>query len=113
MIFELNNLESKFVQGFTKAESAIMHWTKKVIAMQTQRRILQISDLTAPATLKLATMNEDVIFWKWISESSIGIVTDTSVYHWDIFDQNQAAPVEVFKRDQNLVVRCQTSKSEL
>ena len=88
-----------------KADSAIMHWTKQVIALKAQSRTLQIFDLDAKAKLKSATMNEDVVFWKWFSETSLGLVTDTAVYHWDVFDPNQAQPVEVFKRNQNLAVR--------
>lgn len=88
-----------------KADSAIMHWTKQIIALKAQARTLQIFDLGAKAKLKSATMNEDVVFWKWFSETSLGLVTDTAVYHWDVFDQNQPSPVEVFKRNQNLAVR--------
>jgi clathrin heavy chain len=87
-----------------KADSAIMHWTKQVIALKAQSRTLQIFDLGAKAKLKSATMNEDVVFWKWFSETSLGLVTETTVYHWDVFDPNQAAPVEVFKRNSNLNV---------
>lgn len=87
-----------------KADSAIMHWTKQVIALKAQSRTLQIFDLGAKAKLKSATMNEDVVFWKWFSETSLGLVTDTAVYHWNVFDQTQAAPVEVFKRNPNLTV---------
>ncbi|ESZ95336.1 clathrin heavy chain [Sclerotinia borealis F-4128] len=85
-----------------KADSAIMHWSKQVIALKAQSRTLQIFDLGAKAKLKSATMNEDVVFWKWFSETSLGLVTDTTVYHWDVFDPTQAAPVEVFKRNPNL-----------
>jgi clathrin heavy chain len=88
-----------------KADSAIMHWTKQIIALKAQARTLQIFDLGAKAKLKSATMNEDVVFWKWFSETSLGLVTDTAVYHWDVFDPNQPSPVEVFKRNQNLAVR--------
>ena len=49
-------------------------------------------------------MNEDVVFWKWFSDTTLGLVTDTTVYHWNVFDANEAAPVEVFKRNQNLAV---------
>jgi clathrin heavy chain len=49
-------------------------------------------------------MNEDVLFWKWISEKSLGLVTETSVYHWDIFDSTQASPVKMFDRNANLSV---------
>ncbi|KAI0020189.1 clathrin heavy chain [Xylariomycetidae sp. FL0641] len=85
-----------------KADSAIMHWTRQIIALRAQSRTLQIFDLEQKQKLKSATMNEDVVFWKWVSESTLGLVTDTSVYHWDIFDAAQAAPVEVFKRNPNL-----------
>jgi clathrin heavy chain len=51
-------------------------------------------------------MNEDVLFWKWISEKALGLVTESSVYHWDIFDSNQASPVKMFDRSANLSVSC-------
>ncbi|KAI1481730.1 hypothetical protein K445DRAFT_315045 [Daldinia sp. EC12] len=85
-----------------KADSAIMHWSKQIIALRAQARTLQIFDLEKKAKLKSATMNEDVVFWKWVSESTLGLVTETSVFHWDIYDSAQAAPVEVFKRNANL-----------
>jgi len=81
-----------------------MHWTKQIIALKAQSRTLQIFDLGQKQKLKSATMNEDVVFWKWFSETTLGLVTDTAVYHWDVFDANQAQPVEVFKRNQNLTV---------
>lgn len=87
-----------------KADSAIMHWTKQIIALRAQSRTLQIFDLEKKQKLKSATMNEDVVFWKWISESTLGLVTDTAVFHWDINDATQAAPVEVFKRNANMNV---------
>ncbi|KAI1459112.1 clathrin heavy chain [Annulohypoxylon moriforme] len=85
-----------------KADSAIMHWTKQIIALRAQSRTLQIFDLEKKAKLKSATMNEDVVFWKWVSETTLGLVTETSVFHWDISDSSQVAPVEVFKRNANL-----------
>jgi clathrin heavy chain len=87
-----------------KADSAIMHWTKQIIALKAQSRTLQIFDLGQKAKLKSATMNEDVVFWKWISETTLGLITDTAVFHWDVFDASQASPVEVFKRNANLNV---------
>lgn len=81
-----------------------MHWTKQIIALRAQSRTLQIFDLEKKQKLKSATLNEDVVFWKWISESTLGLVTETAVFHWDIHDASQAAPVEVFKRNANLNV---------
>ncbi|ROT37186.1 hypothetical protein SODALDRAFT_190859 [Sodiomyces alkalinus F11] len=85
-----------------KADSAIMHWTRQVIALKAQSRTLQIFDLEQKQKLKSTTMNEDVQYWKWISATSLGLVTDGSVYHWDVFDPAQAAPVKVFDRNANL-----------
>lgn len=81
-----------------------MHWSKQVIALKAQSRTLQIFDLGQKAKIKSATMNEDVQYWKWISDTSLGLVTDTSVYHWDVFDPSQAMPVKMFERNANLNV---------
>lgn len=88
-----------------KADSAIMHWNKHVIALKAQSRTLQIFDLNQKIKIKSATMNEDVNFWKWFSETSLGLITESSVYHWNVFDPQQASPVKVFERNNNLSVR--------
>ena len=86
------------------ADSAIMHWSREIIALKAQSRTVQIFDLAGKAKLKSAVMNEDVVFWKWFSENSLGLVTETSVYHWNVFDSTQNAPVKMFDRNQNLQV---------
>ena len=86
------------------ADSAIMHYNRLVIALKAQGRTIQIFDLGAKAKLKSAVMNEDIVFWKWYSESSIGLVTDTAVYHWNVFDPSQEQPVRMFERNANLAV---------
>lgn len=113
VIVDLKNVNAAPIRRPIKADSAIMHWTKQIIALKAQSRTLQIFDLGQKAKLKSATMNEDVVFWKWFSETTIGLVTDTTVYHWDVFDPNQAAPVEVFKRNQNLSVGLRKACSRL
>ncbi|KAF4952327.1 hypothetical protein FSARC_12670 [Fusarium sarcochroum] len=85
-----------------KADSAIMHWNRQVIALKAQSRTLQIFDLEQKKKLKSCTMNEDVQFWKWISENELGLVTTSSVYHWNVYDAGQDAPVKVFERNANL-----------
>lgn len=103
IIVDLKN-GNNIIRRPIKADSAIMHWNKQIIALKAQQRTLQIFDLGAKAKLKSTTMNEDVVFWKWFNDTSLGLVTDTSVYHWNIFDPNQAAPVKVFDRNANLSV---------
>ena len=91
-----------------KADSAIMHWHKLVIALKAQQRTLQIFDLGAKQKLKSTVMAEDVAFWKWISVDTLALVTDTSVYHWNVFDSTTSAPQKVFDRNANLQVRLES-----
>ncbi|KAK3718293.1 Clathrin heavy chain [Vermiconidia calcicola] len=85
-----------------KADSAIMHWSREIIALKAGGKTLQIFDLAQKSKIKSTSMQEDVVFWKWFSETSLGLVTDTSVYHWNIFDPSQVAPQKMFDRNQNL-----------
>ena len=87
------------------ADSAIMHWNKNIIALRAQGRTIQIFDLGAKSKLKSSVMNEDIVYWKWFSETSLGLVTDTAVYHWDVYDAAQQNPVKMFDRLPNLSVR--------
>jgi clathrin heavy chain len=103
VIIDLHN-GNNVTRRTIKADSAIMHWSKNIIALKAQRT-LQIFDLDAKGKLKSHAMNEDVLFWKWISERALGLITETSVYHWDILDPAQAAPVKMFDRHVNLQVR--------
>jgi len=103
IIVNLKN-NNEVIKRPINADSAIMHWNKQVIALKAQSRTVQIFDLAAKSKLKAAMMNEDVVFWKWFSETSLGLVTDTSVYHWNVFDPSQASPVKMFDRNQNLQV---------
>ena len=49
-------------------------------------------------------MSEDIAFWKFFSDESLGLVTDTAVYHWNISSDTQAQPQKVFERISNLAV---------
>jgi len=103
IIIDLKN-NNEIIKRPINADSAIMHWHKQVIALKAQSRTIQIFDLGAKQKLKSASMNEDVVFWKWYSETSLGLVTDTAVYHWNVFDTTQASPVKVFERNPQLAV---------
>jgi len=104
IIVELKN-DNNVIRRPIKADSAIMHYSRQVIALKAQSRTLQIFDLKEKKKLKSTTMSEDVPFWKWINETTLGLVTESSVYHWDVFDTAQQAPAKVFDRNANLTVR--------
>ncbi|KAK7420981.1 Clathrin heavy chain [Neonectria magnoliae] len=101
VIIELKN-GNNVTRRPIKADSAVMHWNRQVIALKAQSRTLQIFDLEQKKKLKSCTMNEDVLFWKWISDTTLGLVTTSSVFHWDVYDAAQDAPVKIFERNANL-----------
>ncbi|CAF2828360.1 unnamed protein product [Rotaria sp. Silwood2] len=82
------------------ADSAIMNPTSKVIALKAGKT-LQIFNIELRSRMKTYAMTEDCIFWKWVSVNAIGIVTETSVYHWSMEGDSQ--PVKMFDRHQSLV----------
>lgn len=68
---------------------------------QTAGRTLQIFNIETKQKVKAHVNSEDVIFWKWVSETTIGIVTDNAVYHWSIADTT-SAPQKIFDRHTSL-----------
>lgn len=51
-------------------------------------------NLGAKAKLGTHLMNDDVTFWTWINNTTLGIVTEREVYHWKVMD-GQTAPTKV------------------
>jgi clathrin heavy chain len=45
-------------------------------------------------------VHEDVTFWKWISNTTLGVVTEGAVYHWSM--EGDAAPAKIFDRHASL-----------
>eukprot|EP00210_Caulerpa_lentillifera_P001245 g1201.t1 len=88
------------------ADSAVMNPDKNVIALKAGAQptgggnSLQVFDLETKTKLKAFAMNENVVFWRWISSKKLGMVTMTGVYHWDI--EGSGDPIKVFDRAQNL-----------
>ncbi|KLO17941.1 clathrin heavy chain [Schizopora paradoxa] len=82
------------------ADSAIMHPHQKVLALRSGRTI-QVFNMDTKQKVKSHANNEDVVFWTWVSDSMIGMVTDTAVYHWSISDAT-SPPQKVFDRHPTL-----------
>lgn len=71
------------------ADSAIMNPDQKIIALKAAVQggtgdNLQIFNLDSKQKVKAHVMPEQVVFWKWITPSKLGMVTATSIYHWDM-----------------------------
>ncbi|CEH18551.1 clathrin heavy chain [Ceraceosorus bombacis] len=97
-IVDLNDSANLMRRPIT-ADSAIMNPVQKIIALKSQRQ-LQIFNIEAKAKVKSHLMHEDVTFWKWISNTSLGIVTEGSVYHWSM--EGEAGPQKIFDRHASL-----------
>ncbi|KAJ8438732.1 hypothetical protein Cgig2_013778 [Carnegiea gigantea] len=63
---------------------------------------LQIFNIETKTKVKSYQMQEQVVFWKWISPKMLGLVTQLSVYHWSIEDGRDSMPVKMFERTANL-----------
>jgi hypothetical protein len=78
-------------------------------SFSTAQRQLQIFNIDLKQKVRAHLMHDDVTFWKWISPTTLGIVTETAVYHWTCYAPSSApdtptqeAPVKVFDRHASL-----------
>ncbi|KAG1772529.1 peptide-In-groove interactions link target proteins To the B-propeller of clathrin [Suillus placidus] len=62
---------------------------------------LQIFNIEMKQKVKSHANAEDIVFWKWVSDTTIGMVTDAAVYHWSISDQT-SPPQKVFDQHATL-----------
>ncbi|KAJ3054850.1 hypothetical protein HK097_000656 [Rhizophlyctis rosea] len=98
VIIDMND-PTNIVRRPITADSALMNPATKVIALKAGRQ-LQIFNIEMKSKVKSHVMHEDVVFWKWISLNTLGLVTETTVYHWSM--EGDAAPVKMFERNANL-----------
>ncbi len=71
------------------ADSALMNPASQVIALKatvagSTGDSLQIFNLELKSKMKSFQISQPVTFWKWISNTKLGLVTATTVYHWDM-----------------------------
>ena len=71
-----------------------------IIPLFSAQKTLQIFNIEMKSKMKAHTMTDDVIFWKWISENMIALVTETTVYHWSMEGDSQ--PTKIFDRHSSL-----------
>ena len=67
-------------------DSAIMNPSSKIIAVRSkpanqQATQLKIYNLDTKTNLKSSSINDTVVYWKWINDKAIALVTSKSVFH--------------------------------
>eukprot|EP01095_Lingulamoeba_sp_RSL-Kostka_P002714 TRINITY_DN1362_c0_g1_i3.p1 TRINITY_DN1362_c0_g1~~TRINITY_DN1362_c0_g1_i3.p1 ORF type:complete len:143 (-),score=37.01 TRINITY_DN1362_c0_g1_i3:154-582(-) len=65
------------------ADSAIMNPSQNILALKAGPEI-QVYHIGEKRKVKDHTMKEQIIFWKWVSDTTIALVTKLKVYHWSI-----------------------------
>ncbi|CCE62974.1 hypothetical protein TPHA_0D03380 [Tetrapisispora phaffii CBS 4417] len=84
-------------------DSAIMHPSQMVISVRANGTIVQIFNLKTKSKLKSFTLDEPVLFWKWLNEETLGFITARSILTSNVFDGNvNAAPTVLTQRHQTL-----------
>lgn len=96
VIVDLEKRES-MRNNIRDAEAAVMNPNKKILALRSGRN-LQVFDVDASKRLKAVLFDDDVLFWHWIDDRTVGIVTATTVYHWSLDTAADAAPERMFDR---------------
>ncbi|CCH62980.1 hypothetical protein TBLA_0I03250 [Henningerozyma blattae CBS 6284] len=95
-----NNAVTRKTMG---GDSALMHISSKIIAVRANGTIVQVFNLETKEKLKSFQMNDPILFWKWLDESNLGLVTATSLYVCNIFDgQIEIPPMILTQRHSNL-----------
>ncbi|KAI5956853.1 CHC1 [Candida jiufengensis] len=101
-IVDLQNLNNQPTRKNMTADNAIMHPKEFVISLRANGTTLQIFNLGSKQRLKAYTMNEPVIFWKWLDDQHLGLVTQSSIYYWNVFDGTNDGPTKLTDRHQKL-----------
>ncbi|SCU88368.1 LANO_0D01904g1_1 [Lachancea nothofagi CBS 11611] len=84
-------------------DSAIMHPSQNVISVRAQGTVVQIFNLDTKSKLKSFTLEEPVLFWKWLSDELLGFVTANSLYVSNVFDgETSKQPTRLTQRHANL-----------
>lgn len=104
-IVDLQN-NNEITRKNMSADNAIMHTKEFIISLRANGTTLQIFNLGTKQRLKSHTMNQPVVFWKWLDDAHLGLVTTDSIYYWNVFDGTNDAPIKLSDRHHSLA-NCQ------
>ena len=77
------------------ADAALMNPVAKILALRSGEN-LQIFNIDLKSKMKATTMSAPVIYWKWINEKTMALVTADAVLHWSM--EGTSEPTKVFDR---------------
>lgn len=85
-----------------KIEGSIMHLKENIVALKApmeggRGHILQIFNMEKKQKLSNIEFKENIVFWRWVGEDLLAVVTTTSVYHVSIAKPDEKE-VKIFDR---------------
>jgi clathrin heavy chain len=86
-VIELFNKMNIVKRPGNKVDGSIMHIKENIIALKapiegaTKGHILQIVNMDKKQKLKNIEFPDNIVFWRWVTEDILAVVTTTSVYH--------------------------------
>lgn len=86
VIIEMANPTAPVRRPIT-ADSTILAPSSKTLALKASAEggdNLQVFNLDTKQKLKAHLNTEKVTYWAWLNDTTIGMVTDKAVYHWDV-----------------------------
>ncbi|KAK7087962.1 clathrin heavy chain 2-like [Littorina saxatilis] len=86
--------------GQTSADSVLMNPTQPIIALKAGFRF-EVFNLDTKMLIGRTHLHEPVSYWTWLNSDIVAIVTDTAVFHWDLW-QGDCPPERVFSRHHRL-----------
>lgn len=86
--------------GQTSADSVLMNPVQPIIALKAGFRF-EVFNLDTKMLIGRTHLHEPVSFWTWLNSDIVAIVTDTAVFHWDLW-QGDSPPERVFSRHHRL-----------
>nr|KAG5687623.1 hypothetical protein BaRGS_020024 [Batillaria attramentaria] len=86
--------------GQTSADSVLMNPTQPIIALKAGFRF-EVFNLDTKLLIGRTHLHEPVSYWTWLNSDIVAIVTDTAVFHWDLW-QGDSPPERIFTRHHRL-----------
>lgn len=105
IICEMEKNMNTYRKNLAKVDSAMMHPSSNIIAVRAKNdkgaTVVQVFNFDTEERLKNIEMNYEVTYWRWINETTIGIVSTTSVLTLSIQNKDQPAK-KIFDRSGSL-----------
>ncbi|VEU20797.1 DEKNAAC101690 [Brettanomyces naardenensis] len=107
-IVDLKN-NNQLTRKSMSADSVIMNPAEFTIALRANGTTLQVFNLGSKQRLKSNVMHEPIIFWQWLNDNEIGLVSANNIYLWNVLDGTDNGPVQLTSRHVSLA-NCQLTQ---